>query len=177
MSGVGVATAAVIGLGTSLPALAAVPPPSPAAARLQGQFLLAGRVTAADNVRGVRVGQSVLRKWTFAPRCALGACATVGLVRERRGGTDRLVLHRRSPAYYVGSGAFYAPLNCGGRTYKRGQLVPFTITVRVTAAKAVTVGVVATRVRASYTNRGRTNLTPCVMAPAHDAASYHGHLL
>jgi hypothetical protein len=55
--------------------------------------------------------------------------------------------------------------------------VPYTITVRVTAA-AIAAGVdAATRVSAVYTNRSRTNLTPCVAVPGHDAATYHGHLI
>ena len=47
----------------------------------------------------------------------------------------------------------------------------------ITAVKRVGASVSATHLRAFYTNRSRRNLTPCVSAPAYDAAIYHGHLL
>jgi hypothetical protein len=172
-------------LGAS-PALAAMPtpptptptPPAPTLtrARLQGQFLLAGRVTVANNVRGEHVGQKVTRTWTFVPGCPAGACATIGLLRRRVGGSDQLVLRRRDPGYYTGTGSFFAPLKCGSRTYPKGSAVPFTITVRVTAATLSGAAVVATRINASYTNRSRSNLTPCPAFLGHDAATYHGHV-
>jgi surface antigen len=37
--------------------------------------------------------------------------------------------------------------------------------------------VTATRIAASYTNRYRVNLTPCVGVLGHDAAAYYGHLV
>jgi hypothetical protein len=158
-------------------AASAPPAPSPGSARLQGQFLLTGHVTVARNVRGERAGQNVMRTWTFAPACAARACATTSLIRARSGGSDKLVLHRRRRGYYVGNGSFYAPLRCGQRTYNKGEAVPFTITVRVTAT-TVSAGVVfATGVSASYTNRSRRNLTSCVAVLGHDAATYRGHLI
>jgi hypothetical protein len=150
---------------------------SPSLARLQGPFLLAGRVTVANNVSGERVGQNVLRTWTFTSSCRTGECATVSMVRPRAGGTDSLVLHLRAPGYYVGQGSFSAPLRCGNQTYRNGEAVPFTITVRVTAAVVVGGVDAATRVGASYANRSRTNRTPCVAVLGHDAATYHGHLV
>jgi hypothetical protein len=149
----------------------------PSAARLQGFFLLSGRVSAATNVRGEHVGERVLRIWAFDPLCPAGACEHVRLVRVRPGGRDQVLLHRVAPAYYIGRGRFYAPLSCAKRIYRQGDVVPFKITVRITAAKLSGTTVVATHVRAVYTNRSRRNLTPCVTAPGHDAASYHGHLL
>jgi hypothetical protein len=160
----------------STPTQIPTPTATPGGARLQGTFLLAGKVTVADNIRGEHVGEMVLRAWTFTPRCAAGACRTVTLVRRRSSGSDRLLLSLRGPGYYVGSGSFYAPLRCGSRTYSKGEAAPFTITVRVTAAAISAGAIVATRVRASYMNRSRTNLTPCVAPPGDDAASYHGHL-
>jgi hypothetical protein len=168
------AVAASVGLSG---AVAQAQSASPAAARLQGQFRMAGRVTRASNVHGVHVGDKVTRTWTFTPGCPTGACGTVVLVRNRGRGTDRVTLHRKRPGYYTGHSSFYAPLRCGGRVYKRGELVPFTITVRVRAA-AVSGGiVVATRISGSYTNRSRTNRTPCVLLPGHDAATYRGQLI
>jgi hypothetical protein len=98
-------------------------------------------------------------------------------VRQRADGIDGLSLRRRGPGYYAGSGKFYAPVRCGNRTYPRGALVPFTIEVHITAAALVFGVDIATRVVASYSNSRRTNLTPCVSALGHDAASYHGHIV
>lgn len=180
----GVALAAILaaGAGTASAAPPTTPPttppaPTPAVARLQGDFLLAGRVTAAANIRGEHVGQKVSRTWTFAPKCPTGACRSIGLVRRRAGGSDTLLLTRRSPGLYGGSGTFYVPLRCGSRTYSRGASVPFTITVRVSGAALAGGDALATRIDATYTNRSRSNLTPCVMLPAHDAATYHGRVV
>jgi hypothetical protein len=173
-------------VGAALLALAALGGPSAvdaavnpliAHARLEGQFLLAGRITKAVNVSGEHQGQTVSRTWTFKPTCAKGACRTVHLTRPRQTGTDRLLLTRSTPGSYKGSGSFYAPLRCGGRTWNRGEFVPFTVTVTVSAALKTRTGTLATRVTASYTNRQRFNRTPCVTAPGSDAASYHGHFV
>jgi hypothetical protein len=145
-------------------------------ARLEGQFLLAGQITADRGVQGEHVGQTFTRTWSFTPLCSTGACAKVKLVRQRAGGSDTLVLSRRSTAYYTGSGQFYAPLECAGKRYPQGYRVPFTITVRITASRLVGLDVLASRIDATYNNPTRINLTPCVAVPAHDAATYHGHL-
>jgi len=154
--------------------MTAPPPPPVSAARLQGTYLMAGRVTAAQAVRGEHAGEHVRRSWTFTPQCATGPCSKVTLVRRRHSAADSLVLHRRAPGRYSGSGSFFAPLRCAGRTYRHGERVPFTITVRITAAASVNGVIVATRLRATYVNRTRINLTPCVVAPGHDAATYRG---
>jgi hypothetical protein len=151
--------------------------PSTGTARLQGQFAMSGRVTAARNVRGERAGQRVLRAWIFTPRCPTGACLRVGLARTRSTGFDSLILKARSPGYYVGAGAFYAPLRCGSRTYSRGQFVPFTVTVRITAAAVIGGVPVATQVSATYVNRSRANRTRCFAVLGHDAATYAGQLV
>jgi hypothetical protein len=160
------------------PALAATPAAAPSlgAARLEGPFQLAGRVTVAKLIPGERAGQTVSRTWTFNPACPAGACDTVTLVRARASGADRLLLHRRKPGYYVGDGTFFAPVRCGSQIYVKGAAVPFTITVRVTGLLAAPGVLVASRVSASYVNRSRRNLTPCVGVLGHDAATYHGHL-
>jgi hypothetical protein len=88
-----------------------------------------------------------------------------------------VTLHRSKPGYYVGRGSFFAPLRCGKRVYTNGAAVPFTITVRVTAAPQTPPAFVASRVTATYVNQSRRNLTPCVGVLGHDAATYHGHLL
>jgi hypothetical protein len=146
-------------------------------ARLQGQFLLSGRITVAVDVRGEHVGQKVTRRWTFSPSCQAGQCPEVQLIRQRSGGSDRLVLRRAHPGYYTGTGSFYAALRCGSRTLRKGELVPFTITVRITKAFRFGSAVLARQISATYTNRRRINLTRCVTPLIHDAARYQGHLL
>lgn len=170
-----VAAPAAGALASAAPAAAAAGPVG--SARLQGRFQMAGRVTSASNVRGVHVGDRVARIWTFTPGCAVGACPTVTLARARGHGSDTVKLKRKGRGYYTGSSSFYAQLRCGSRVYTRGWLVPFRITVRITAAAASGGVVVATRLKASFLNRSRKNETPCVVPPGHDAAKYHGHLV
>jgi hypothetical protein len=174
----GLALGVALSAAAAAPAAPAATDPTLGLARLAGQFELAGRVTVAVRIKGERAGQNVLRTWSFLPRCATGACAIVALVRERASGSDTVTLRRRSPGYYTGSGSFYAPLKCGRNTYRKGLLAPFTVTVTVTKALRDPTGqLVATRVKATYTNRSRRNLTQCVALPGHDAASYHGHVI
>ena len=72
--------------------------------------------------------------------------------------------------------SFYSPLRCAGRLYPQGQKIPFTITVRITQASLVGAVAIATRINATYRNRTRINLTPCVGVLGHDSARYHGQL-
>jgi hypothetical protein len=160
---------------TVTPAVAQPPPPV-ASARLQGTFQLAGTITVARNVLGERAGQHVIRSWTFTSECVAGPCARVLLVRSRGKGADVLVLQQTAPAYYVGTGSFYAPMRCGRRTNPRGERVPFTISLRITAAELVNGVAVASGVAASYVNTSRINETACVAVLGHDAAFYNGQL-
>lgn len=146
--------------------------PATSDALLKGSFQMSGRVTAAHNVRGERLGQLVTRTWTFTPACATAPCATVQLIRGRSGGTDTLTLQQTPSGSYAGSGLFYAPLRCSGRTYPQGQEIPFRITVRVTATN----GTAASAISATYVNRRRKNLTPCIGVLGHDSARYVGLL-
>jgi hypothetical protein len=157
-------------------AAADVPSPPYPDARLQGSFELAGRVTAAHAVRGEHVGEVVDRLWSFDSQCPVGQCSTVLLVRHRAQASDSLVLHRRGPGRYTGSGSFFAPLRCAGRVYPQGEQIPFTIGVQIGLAVQFGTGTVATRLTATYVNRKRLNQTPCVAALGHDAARYHGHI-
>jgi hypothetical protein len=154
---------AVVASALLAPAALAQSPGS--AAPLQGSFQMTGTVTVADNVRGEHVGQVVQRTWTFTPLCAAAPCATVQLVRQRASGTDTLTLHQTGPGAYAGAGEFFAPLRCMGRIYNPGQAVPFKITVLVTTTGQLT---------ATYINRSRINLTPCIGVLGHDAARYTG---
>jgi len=153
-----------------LAALAATAALAPGAAgqpapQLQGTFQMTGRVTVAHNVRGEHVGQIVQRTWTFTPLCPTLPCPTVQLVRQRATGTDSLTLHETSPDVYTGDGRYVAPLRCAGRIYRPGQAVPYTITVHVTPTG---------QLRATYVNRSRINLTPCIGVLGHDSARYIG---
>jgi hypothetical protein len=158
-------------------ATAAARPTQVSDANLAGTFQMTGRITVAKNVRGEHRGQIINRVWTFTAHCSTGQCQTVALVRTRGSGTDRLVLHLHSPAHYTGKGSFYAPLRCGNRIYHRGERVPFQIAVTITRAGIQGLEVVATAITATYTNRKRINLTPCVGTAGtlgHDAAAYTG---
>ena len=150
--------------------------PSTGSARLQGEFVMKGTVTTAVNIRGEHKGETVTRRWTFTPTCGSGPCSTIRLARKRRHATDRLTLTLTEPGVYAGRGLFYAPLRCGGKTYPRGESVPFMIQVSVTAAARINGAVRATQIDATYRNRVRHNLTNCVAIPGHDAASYTGSL-
>jgi hypothetical protein len=161
----------------SAPGAAPTPNPLIAQARLVGQFLLAGRVTAAVRIPGEHRGQTVSRTWVFSPVCRSGPCAQITLTRQRGRSFDRLALSQTAPGSYSGQGSFYAPLRCGGTTFAKGVRVPYTITVTITAAAASDFGVLATRVNATYLNRRRINLTRCVGVLGHDAANYHGHIV
>jgi hypothetical protein len=158
---------------TVTPAVAQPPVPV-ASARLQGTFQMVGTVTIARNVRGERVGQHVVRSWAFTSECVAGPCASVLLVRSRGKGADVLALRMIGPAHYVGTGSFYAPMRCGRRTNLRGERVPFTISLRITAAELVNGVAMATGVAASYVNASRINETACVAVLGHDAAFYNG---
>jgi hypothetical protein len=138
--------------------------PAPA---LQGTVQMTGTVTAAKNVRGEHVGEVVERTWKFTPLCPTAPCETVQLVRQRAAGTDTLTLHAVDPSTYTGAGQFLAPLRCSGRIYPGGQAVPFQITIRVRDTGQLT---------ATYVNRSRLNLTPCIGVLGHDAARYTGQL-
>ncbi len=158
-------------------ATAAIPPPVLATARLEGSFELAGRVTAAKNVRGERTGQTVQRLWTFTSTCPSDQCPTVALVRQRVQASDALILTRRGAGGYSGNGSFFAPLRCAGRVYPEGESVPFTITVQITGAAVAGAAATATRVTATYVNRRRINHTRCVAVLGHDAVRYHGYAI
>jgi hypothetical protein len=166
------ASATPAAVASATPAAAAAPSPF-AGARLEGQFSMHGRITVAHHVVREHVGERLGRTWTFRPLCASGACAQVELVRNRAGGADVLTLTETTPGSYAGNGLFYAPLSCAGKTYVRGESVPFRITVTITAESVYGF---ATALKATYVNRSRRNLTRCVDIPGHDAATYTGQL-
>ena len=168
--------AALAGAGLTAGDADAQPPVTPSA-QLQGAFQMTGTVTVAKKIRGERVGEVAQRSWTFAPLCPTAPCATVQLVRQRATGSDTLVLHAIGPTAYTGTGRFSAPLRCAGRIYGSGQAVPFRITVQVTATAPSATGTVVTAITATYVNRSRLNLTPCIGVLGHDSATYTGQLV
>ena len=156
-------------------AASAVAQPAPVSSRLVGTYQMTGRVTAAKFVRGEHVGEVVSRTWTFTPLCATGPCAQVRLFRGRRTATDTLILTQTAPGHYSGTGRFFAPLKCAGTVYSTGEEVPFQINVQVRATTTAPDGtVLAQQITATYVNKSRLNLTPCVIVLGHDAARYTG---
>lgn len=154
---------------------AAIPPPLLAAARLQGFWRVSGVVTKAVNVPGERRGDPVIRTWGFVPECPTGPCPTLRLARQRAGAYDNVPLHATQPGVYLGSGSFYAPARCRGTLFRRGERVPYTIRVTITAVAQQPDGsVLATAFTASYRNRQRLGLTRCYSAPSYDSARYAG---
>ena len=152
------AVGALATLAAPLSAAGASPDPLLAQARLGGVWDMLGRVTKAVGIPGEHRGEAVSRTWTFTPQCVTGQCPTVTLLRNRAGGTDSLLLTVR----------------CHRVSYAKGEVVPFTITVRITAAVATSAAVDATRVTATYRNQERIGLTRCVSPPSYDSASYRG---
>jgi hypothetical protein len=144
--------------------------------RVIGTFLMTGRIVTAVRVRGESPGQRVTRRWRFVGRsCNRRFCRRLVLHRERSDGHfNRLVLHRVGAGRYVGQGQFTAALSCLGRVYRAGESVPYTITVRVTAAVRLQGIAFASRLSATYTNVARADDTPCPLGPSHDAARYRG---
>jgi PKD repeat protein len=100
----------------------------------------------------------------------------VTLERRRSGRhiLDVVGLVRRGRALYTGRGKFWIALTCAGAVVKHGGLATETITVRVVGAATVGTTPVATRLKATYTNPVRTNMTRCPGGIGHDAARYRG---
>lgn len=146
-------------------------------ARLQGHWKMSGRVTRADGVRGEHAGQRVTRAWDFASACSSGPCTRVTLRRQRSAHrVDVLTLRRASAGVLKGSGKFYVPLRCAGRTYKRGGIAYFSVRVTISRAAVVQGKRFATRISATYVNSKRVNRTPCPGSLGRDAGTYSGSL-
>jgi hypothetical protein len=175
---VAVGTAAVAAL---LGAAAASGHVAHRAVRIDGKFAMNGRITRAVNVRGERRGQQIRRSWVITPiDCKLGpaACPRLQLVRRRANGQRlRIVLRRHAHGAYRGSGVFFVPLRCRQRVYRHGSRVRYLITLRATSSVRFGQVALATRLRASYFNGSRRDLTPCPLGPSHDAALYTGRFV
>ncbi len=167
------ATLAALSLVGAPAAAASVPHALLAAARLQGFWTVSGVVTKSVNVPDERPGDLVTRTWALVPRCPTGACPTLMLVRQRGPGYDNVPLHSTGPGVYVGTGSFYAPAQCRGTLFRRGERVPYTIRIAITAVAQQPDGsVLAATFAAAYRNPRRVGLTRCYSAPSYDSASY-----
>jgi hypothetical protein len=146
-------------------------------ARLQGHWKMSGRVTRADGVRGEHAGQRVTRAWDFTSTCASGPCTRVTLRRERSAHrVDVLTLRRTSAGVLEGSGQFFVPLRCSGRTYPQGGIAYFTVHLKIGKAAVVQGKRFGTRISATYVNSRRVNRTPCPGSLGRDAGTYSGRL-
>jgi PKD repeat protein len=152
-------------------------PPAALDARATGTFEMLARVTAAKNVPGEHVGQPLRRRWLISPQsCAGSVCQALELDRERSAGIDEsLTLHRVAAGTYTGTSSFYVALRCKKRTYPHGSRAPYRITLTVNSAVSVQGIAFARTIAATYQNsKKRSDSTPCVLDPSHDAARYTG---
>ena len=136
-------------------ALAATAPARPesgaAGPRLEGAWRLTGKIVSGQNLAGQKVGDSVKRSWSFAPRCPTGAC-DVTLKRERPDGgfaTDQLKLEG---TVYSGSELFVGSYTCNGVEYPQGEKGPIKIVVRVVKAKTIGGVLRATKIQATLSS-------------------------
>ncbi len=158
------------------PGLASADSPDAGSARLQGSFVMKGKVTRADGVRGEHTGKRVKRTWSFNSKCNGAACANVVLHKRRGGGhTDKLILHRTSPGMYSGKGRFYFPIRCAGVVDNRGGEVRFKVTVRIRQTTSIQGKPFASKLSAKYENPKRINHTECQgQSLGRDGARYTG---
>ncbi|HEY6523470.1 MAG TPA: PKD domain-containing protein [Solirubrobacteraceae bacterium] len=144
--------------------------------RITTTYVMSGRIVTAVRVRGEHQGQSVTRRWTFTGvGCSRRTCRRLRLRRQRGAHRyDRLTLSRVGVGSYAGSGRFSAALQCRGRRYPHGLVVPYTIRVQVTQVVPIEGIAFASRLSAVYINRRRIDHTRCPIGPSHDAAQYVG---
>jgi hypothetical protein len=137
-----------------------------------------GKLTDAHNVKGEHRGQRVRRTWFFIPKCPTGSCGKVTLARRRSGKQirDVVLLKRRRPNLYVGSGHFWIALKCAGRVIQYGGFVREKIAVRITRTRVIGTDLFASGIKANYENPSRVNFTKCPGGIGHDAATYGGTL-
>ncbi len=139
---------------------------------------MSGRISVAVRVRGEHPGEAVRRLWTFAPsHCAAGVCRRLRVRRQRSDHKySTLVLRRVADGAYVGHSRFFVGLLCRDSVYRYGEVVPYTIEVRVLRASRIDGIEFATRIAATYTNAERDDRTICPIGPSHDAARYRGRV-
>ncbi len=103
-------------------------------ARITTTYVMTGRIVTAVRVRGEHRGQSITRRWTFTGLGCAGSVCRRLRVRRQRGANrfDRVTLSRVGVGSYTGGGRFSSALQCQGRRYPHGLVVPYTIRVQVT---------------------------------------------
>lgn len=165
-------------LGTVLVVALAAGGAEAAVGRVTGTFVMTGRVTVAVRVYGERRGQRVRRHWTFTGiGCGRRSCRRLRLRRERSAGLfSTLTLRRTRTGSYTGSGRFFAALTCKGAFYPRGEVVPYTVTLRIRRAVTVQGIHFARQLRATYDNPYRIDRTICPLGPSRDAGRYTGSI-
>ena len=174
------ATACLVLAGAATVARAELARPASSAVnvRVLGRFLMTGTVTQAVGIPGERPGERLARTWRVRPYgCAESDCPRIVVVRNRGAQREsKLTLHRVSASAYRGTGSFYVPLKCLGRTYARGSVAPYVLTLVVT--HWVLSGSIryATKISATYVNTQRSDRTRCPLGIVHDAARYTGTL-
>ncbi len=146
--------------------------------RVLGRFLMSGTVSIAVGIPGEQPGEQLARTWRVRPYdCEESYCPRIVLVRNRGAQREsKLTLHRIGAGAYRGTGSFFVPLKCLGRTYQRGSLAPYVITLRVTQWTQRGAVRYATRIYATYVNTQRSDRTRCPLGVVHDAAHYRGEL-
>lgn len=144
--------------------------------RVIGTFVMRGRITTAVNVRGERPGEHVTRRWIVTGLgCSDSTCRRLALRRQRGAGLySSVILTRVGTSRYAGEGSFVSALECKGRVYPRGELVPYRVTVRVMQSVTIQQVDFAVKLATTYANLRRTDRTPCPLGPSHDAARYRG---
>jgi PKD repeat protein len=102
----------------------------------------------------------------------------VTLARRRSGRhiRDVLLLKRRRPNVYVGTGHFWIALKCAGQVIQHGGRATEKITVRIMRTGMIGAELFATGITATYQNPSRVNFTKCPGGLGHDAATYRGTL-
>ena len=140
--------------------------------------MMRGSVTAAVLVPGEHPGEVVLRRWMFSGRdCTPSFCRVLRLRRQRSDHRyNTIVLRRDGVGRYRGHGHFYVGLNCNGVVDRRGELVPYRITVTVLAVQQVQADLVREPAqRGIRTGAGSTGQPapsgPATMRPATPAGS------
>jgi hypothetical protein len=106
------------------------------APRLDGSFAIKVTVAGGSNLLDRKVGDVLDRKWSFAPRCARGACDVV-LSRQSPSSGIIVVPLRFNGRAYVGTETFVGPYLCAGQTVQGGESGPITWTVRVTRSRVI----------------------------------------
>jgi hypothetical protein len=150
------------------------PASSAANVRVLGRFTMTGTVTVTAGIPKEHRGQRLTGTWHIRPiDCVLSDCPHIVLTRDR---DSQLTLRRTGATAYRGTGTFWVPVRCQGRTYAHGSLAPYVITLRATRSTQRGAIRFATAIAATYVNPARSDRTACPLGIVHDGARYSGAL-